>query len=84
MNAFSIESKLERSIPLGETRSYKQQASKTGNPHGIRAIASANGKDPIALIIPCHRVIGSNGSLTGYPGGLERKKWLLDFESRTH
>ena len=67
-------------IPYGETRSYKQQAEALGNPKAIRAVASANGHNRISIIIPCHRVIGSDGSLTGYGGGLHRKKWLLDFE----
>jgi AraC family transcriptional regulator of adaptative response/methylated-DNA-[protein]-cysteine methyltransferase len=67
-------------IPYGETRSYQGQAEHLNKPKAIRAIASANGKNKIAIIIPCHRVIGKDGSLTGYGGGLERKKWLLDFE----
>lgn len=67
-------------IPYGETRTYKQQTNLLGNPEAIRAVASANSRNPIAIIIPCHRVIGSNGSLTGYAGGLPRKKWLLDHE----
>ena len=56
------------------------QANEIGNPKAVRAVANANGHNRIAIIIPCHRVIGSDGSLTGYGGGLERKKWLLDFE----
>ncbi len=71
---------LLQEIPYGETRSYKQQAHALGNPKAIRAVASANGHNRISIIIPCHRVIGSDGSLTGYGGGLHRKKWLLDFE----
>ncbi len=67
-------------IPYGETRSYKQQAIALGNSNATRAVASANGKNRISIIIPCHRVIGSDGSLTGYGGGLHRKKWLLEFE----
>jgi AraC family transcriptional regulator of adaptative response/methylated-DNA-[protein]-cysteine methyltransferase len=67
-------------IPYGETRSYKQQAVALGNPKAVRAVASANGHNRITVIIPCHRVIGSDGSLTGYGGGLHRKKWLLDLE----
>jgi len=67
-------------IPYGETRSYKEQAVALGNPNAVRAVASANGHNRIAVIIPCHRVIGSDGSLTGYGGGLHRKKWLLDME----
>lgn len=68
-------------ISFGKTISYRDQATSMGNLKGIRAIASANGKNKIAIIIPCHRVIGSNGSLTGYAGGLWRKRWLLDHES---
>ncbi|MEZ4875269.1 MAG: methylated-DNA--[protein]-cysteine S-methyltransferase [Flavobacteriaceae bacterium] len=68
-------------IPFGVTSSYQQMAHKLGDPKVIRAAASANGKNPIAIIIPCHRVIGSDGSLTGYAGGLQRKKWLLEHES---
>lgn len=70
-----------QSIPYGTTTSYQQMAHQLGNPKVIRAAASANGKNPIAIIIPCHRVIGSDGSLTGYAGGLHRKKWLLAHES---
>jgi len=69
-----------RQIPYGETRSYKQQAKAIGNPRAIRAVAAANGQNRVSIVIPCHRVIGSDGSLTGYGGGLDRKKWLLDFE----
>ena len=68
-------------IPYGKTTSYQQMANKLGDPNVIRAAASANGKNPIAIVIPCHRVIGSDGSLTGYAGGLHRKKWLLEHES---
>lgn len=68
-------------IPFGKTTSYQQLANTLGDPKVIRAAASANGKNPISIIIPCHRVIGSDGSLTGYAGGLHRKKWLLEFES---
>jgi AraC family transcriptional regulator of adaptative response/methylated-DNA-[protein]-cysteine methyltransferase len=67
-------------IPYGETRSYAQQAALLGKPTAIRAVGSANGHNRISIIIPCHRVIGSDGNLTGYGGGLHRKKWLLDFE----
>ena len=69
-----------KKIPYGETRSYKQQAITLGNPNAIRAVGSANGHNRISIIIPCHRVLGSDGSLTGYGGGLHRKKWLIDFE----
>jgi methylated-DNA-[protein]-cysteine S-methyltransferase len=68
-------------IPFGKTLSYMDMAKQLGDPKVIRAAASANGKNPIAIIIPCHRVIGSDGSLTGYAGGLHRKKWLLEHES---
>jgi len=67
-------------IPYGETQSYKQQAIKMGNVKAIRAVASSNGKNRINILVPCHRVIGSNGQLVGYGGGLERKQWLLDLE----
>ena len=69
-------------IPYGETRSYKQQSIFLGNEKAIRAVAGANGENGIAIIIPCHRVIGENGSLTGYGGGLQRKQWLLDHERK--
>ena len=67
-------------IPYGQTPSYLDMAKKLGDEKVIRAAASANGKNPIAIIIPCHRVIGSNGDLIGYAGGLERKQWLLKHE----
>ena len=69
-------------IPYGSTRSYKQQAEILGNAKAVRAVATANGMNRIAIVIPCHRVIGENGDLTGYAGGLARKKWLLDHERR--
>jgi len=69
-----------KTIPYGQTRSYKQQAELIGNPKAVRAVATANGMNRLAIIIPCHRVIGSDGSLTGYAGGLARKQWLLDLE----
>lgn len=68
-------------IPFNKTLSYQEMANRLGDPKVIRAAASANGKNPIAIIIPCHRVIGSDGSLTGYASGLHRKKWLLDHEN---
>ena len=68
-------------IPYGETRSYGQLAKQIGNPKAVRAVGAANGKNPISIIIPCHRVIAANGSLTGFAGGLDRKKILLDLES---
>ncbi len=67
-------------IPFAKTVSYQEIANRLGDPKVIRAAASANGKNPISIIIPCHRVIGSDGSLTGYAGGLHRKKWLLAHE----
>ena len=69
-----------RDIPAGETRSYGQLAAAIGSPRAVRAAGLANGHNPIAVIVPCHRVIGANGTLTGYAGGLERKRWLLDHE----
>ncbi len=69
-----------REIPYGETRSYKQQAVFLQQPTAVRAVAAANGCNRISILIPCHRVIGDKGHLTGYGGGLPRKKWLLDFE----
>lgn len=68
-------------IPYGKTQSYLELSKQLGDVKAIRAVANANGKNPISIIIPCHRVIGSNGSLTGYAGGLHRKKWLLEHES---
>ena len=70
-----------RAIPAGETRSYGQLAAAIGRPKAVRAAGLANGQNPIAVIVPCHRVIGANGTLTGYAGGLERKKWLLAHEN---
>lgn len=67
-------------IPYGKTISYLSLARKLGDPKAIRAVAAANGKNPLWVIIPCHRVIGSDGSLTGYAGGLWRKQWLLEHE----
>ena len=68
-------------IPYGKTVSYLELSKRLGDVKAIRAVASANGKNPLWIIIPCHRVIGSDGSLTGYAGGLHRKKWLLNHES---
>lgn len=70
-------------IPFGKTISYLDLSKKLGDVKAIRAVAAANGKNPIWIVIPCHRVIGSDGSLTGYAGGLWRKKWLLEHESPT-
>ncbi len=68
-------------IPYGKTVSYLELSKNLGDVKAIRAVAAANGKNPLWIVIPCHRVIGSDGSLTGYAGGLHRKKWLLDHES---
>ena len=71
-----------RAVPPGQTLSYGGLAERLGNPKAVRAVGLANGSNPIPLIIPCHRVIGADGSLTGYGGGLERKRWLLAHEGR--
>jgi O-6-methylguanine DNA methyltransferase len=71
-----------RAIPAGATRSYGQLAASIGRPGASRAVGAANGSNPIAIVVPCHRVIGASGTLTGYGGGLARKQWLLDHESR--
>ncbi len=73
--------RLLEDIPYGKTISYLQLSKQLGDVKAIRAVASANGKNPIWIIVPCHRVIGSDGSLTGYAGGLHRKQWLLNHES---
>lgn len=69
-------------IPYGETWSYQQLATKINNPKAVRAVGAANGKNPISIIVPCHRVIGKNGTLTGYAGGVDMKQKLLDIESK--
>lgn len=69
-------------IKYGTTRSYIQQAKAMGMPLSVRAVANANGQNRIAILIPCHRIIGSDGSLTGYAGGIEKKKWLIEHERR--
>ncbi len=69
-------------IAYGETESYGELAARVGNPKACRAVGLANGRNPIPLVLPCHRVIGANGSLTGYGGGLDLKKWLLQHEAR--
>ncbi len=69
-------------IPYGETASYGQLATAIGRPKAVRAVGLANGRNPIAVVVPCHRVIGADGSLTGYGGGMERKRWLLDHEEK--
>jgi methylated-DNA-[protein]-cysteine S-methyltransferase len=71
-----------REIPCGKTVSYRQIAERIGRPTAVRAVGLANGSNPICVVVPCHRVIGANGSLTGYGGGIERKRWLLDHESK--
>lgn len=68
-------------VPFGKTKTYLEQSKQLGDVKAIRAVASANGKNPIWIIIPCHRIIGSDGSLTGYAGGIWRKKWLLAHEN---
>lgn len=70
-------------VGYGRTRTYGQQADALGNPNGTRAVASANGKNPISVVLPCHRIIGADGTLTGFAGGLQAKAWLLDHERRT-
>lgn len=70
-----------QSIPYGQTLSYRSQAAALGKPQAVRAVAAANGQNKISILIPCHRVIGSDGSLTGYAGGLARKRFLLELES---
>lgn len=69
-------------VPYGETRSYAEQAKKLGRPEAIRAVANANGKNQLAIVVPCHRIIGSDGNLTGYGGGLARKEWLINHEKK--
>jgi len=70
-----------RLIPAGQTLSYGELARRVNSPDASRAVGAANGSNPVSIIVPCHRVIGSNGKLTGYGGGIERKRWLLDHES---
>lgn len=72
--------KMLRAIPCGQIMTYGQMAAQLGNPGASRAVGLANGSNPISVVVPCHRVIGSNGTLTGYAGGVERKKWLLMHE----
>lgn len=67
-------------IPFGRTASYGQQAASIGRPKAVRAIGGANGRNPVAIVLPCHRIVGADGSLTGFGGGIEVKKWLLDHE----
>ena len=70
-------------IPLGETRSYRELARSLARPSAYRAVGAANGQNPISIIVPCHRLVGSNGDLTGYAGGIAAKRWLLDHERAT-
>jgi methylated-DNA-[protein]-cysteine S-methyltransferase len=72
-----------RSVTAGTTSSYAELARKVGTPAAVRAVGAANGANPVAVVLPCHRIIGSNGSLTGYGGGLDRKRWLLNHEGVT-
>jgi len=72
-----------RAIPYGETVSYGEQAAAIGDKRKARAVGAANGRNPISIVVPCHRVVGSNGSLTGFAGGLDSKRWLLEHESKT-
>lgn len=71
-----------RTIPYGETISYGEQARRIGSPRATRAVGGANHRNPISIVVPCHRVIGANGSLTGYGGGLDMKRWLLEHEQK--
>jgi AraC family transcriptional regulator of adaptative response/methylated-DNA-[protein]-cysteine methyltransferase len=71
-------------IPFGQLRSYKEQAIAIGSPESIRAVANANGMNRISILIPCHRVLGSDGQLTGYGGGIWRKQYLLDLEKKSY
>jgi methylated-DNA-[protein]-cysteine S-methyltransferase len=73
-----------RTIGYGETMSYAGVASRLGGPTLVRAVGAANGRNPISIVIPCHRVVGSDGSLVGYAGGLDRKRWLLNRERGSH
>ncbi len=73
-----------RKIRCGVTVSYAQLAERIGRPAAVRAVGLANGSNPVGVVVPCHRVIGSDGSLTGYGGGIERKRWLLEHEQRAH
>ncbi len=70
-----------REIPHGETRSYRDLAEAVGSPAAVRAVGAANGRNPISIVVPCHRVIGADGALTGYGGGLPAKQWLLQHEA---
>lgn len=67
-------------IPYGQTETYGHLAERIGSPRGTRAVGAATGRNPLSIVVPCHRLVGADGQLTGYAGGLERKRWLLDFE----
>lgn len=69
-----------QSIPYGQTRSYSDLATRLDDPNAVRAVGNANGQNPIAIVIPCHRVVGTSGDLAGYAGGIDRKRWLLKHE----
>ena len=71
-----------RTIPFGSTITYGEQAMAMGKPRAVRAVGGANGRNPLAIVVPCHRVIGAGGKLTGYASGVDRKAWLLEFESK--
>ena len=71
-----------QTIPYGETISYGEQAKRIGNPKAVRAVGGANHHNPISIVVPCHRVIGADGALTGYGGGMDKKQWLLEHEKR--
>ena len=71
-----------RRIPFGARSSYGELARRLGNPNAARAVGAANGRNPISIVVPCHRVVGADGSLTGFGGGVERKRWLLEHEQR--
>ena len=71
-----------RTIPVGETCSYAELARGVRRPAAVRAVGAANGRNPLSIIVPCHRVVGASGTLTGYAGGLDRKRWLLEHEAR--
>ncbi|MBK6764089.1 MAG: methylated-DNA--[protein]-cysteine S-methyltransferase [Micrococcales bacterium] len=72
-----------RGIPYGRTITYGEQATRLGDPRKARAVGAANGRNPLSIVVPCHRVVGSTGTLTGFAGGIDTKQWLLDFE-RAH
>jgi methylated-DNA-[protein]-cysteine S-methyltransferase len=72
-----------RQIPYGATMTYGEQARRLGDPRKARAVGAANGRNPLSIVVPCHRVVGANGHLTGFGGGIENKAWLLDHEQRT-